>query len=207
VQATEAVVAACRESHAQLICMSSDALLDGEHSPYDESAEPAPVHDYGRWKALAERCVRETMPGAAVIRTSLVTRFDPPDPRCAWVADALRNGEPIALLTDELRCPIAVEDLAAQIWEITALPSERQAGVWNLAGPEALSRYTLGLLIAAHQGLDPAGLTPMRSAELSTPRPRDLRLSTARADRELIVRARPITAVMAAATTWAEPPG
>jgi dTDP-4-dehydrorhamnose reductase len=197
VQATDAVATACRESGAQLIYMSTDALLDGEHAPYDESAEPAPVHEYGRWKAQAELHVREMMPEAAVIRTSLITRFDPPDPRCAWVADALRNGEPFTLLTDELRCPIAVEDLAAQIWEIVALPRERQAGVWNLAGPEAVSRHELGLLIAARHGLDPAGLTPMLSAELDMPRPRDLRLTTARADRELSVRARPISEVAA----------
>jgi dTDP-4-dehydrorhamnose reductase len=195
--ATEAVVAACRESSAQLIYMSTDALLDGEHSPYDESAEPAPVHEYGQMKAQAEERVRRMMPGAAVIRTSLITRFDPPDPRCAWVADALRDGEPISLLTDELRCPIAVEDLAAQIWEIAALPRGQQAGVWNLAGPQAVSRYELGQLIAAYHGLDPAGLTPMLSAELDMPRPRDLRLTTARADRELSVRARPISEVAA----------
>jgi dTDP-4-dehydrorhamnose reductase len=198
VEATESVVAACRDSSAHLIYLSTDALLDGEHSPYDESAEPAPVHDYGRWKAQAEGHVRGMLPGAAVIRTSLITRFDPPDPRCAWVANALRNGEPISLLTDELRCPIAVEDLAAQIWEIAGLPVDRQAGVWNLAGPEALSRYELGLLIARHEGLDPAGLTPMLSVELNMPRPRDLRLTTGRADRELSVRARPISAVAAA---------
>ncbi|CAN5700756.1 SDR family oxidoreductase [soil metagenome] len=176
VQATEAVVAACRAAGAQLICMSTDALLDGEHSPYDEAAEPAPVHEYGRWKARAELHVRGVMPGAAVIRTSLITQFDPPDPRCASVADALRRGGAVTLFTDELRCPIIAEDLARQIWEIAALPVQRQSGVWHLAGPEALSRYALGLLIAAHERLDPAGITAALSAASPSPRPRDLRL-------------------------------
>lgn len=197
VAATEAIVAACRETHAQLIHMSTDALLDGEHAPYDEAATPAPVHQYGRWKARAEQHVRECMPGAAVIRTSLITRLDPPDPRCALIADALRRGDSLALFADELRCPIAVEDLAAQIREIAALSVERQAGVWNLAGPEALSRYALGLLVAAHQRLDPARLIPTLSAGTSPPRPRDLRLTTARADRELGARARPLSALLA----------
>jgi dTDP-4-dehydrorhamnose reductase len=195
-RATETVVQGCLATGARLIYLSTDALLDGEHAPYAEDAEPAPVHEYGRWKARAERHVREALPGATVVRTSLITRFDPPDPRCAWVADSLRRAEPITLFADELRCPIAAEDLGRQIWEIAALLAEEQAGVWNLVGPEAVSRYSLGLLIAAHQGLDPAGLTPALSATSPTPRPRDLRLSTARADRVLATRARPIGSLL-----------
>jgi dTDP-4-dehydrorhamnose reductase len=176
--------------------MSTDALLDGEHAPYDEAAAPSPVHEYGQWKARAELHVRATMPGAAVIRTSLIVRLDPLDAGSAWVAVALGRGERPKLFTDELRCPIIVEDLARQVWEITALPVARQAGVWNLAGPEALSRYTLGLLVAAHQRLDPDRLIPTPSAALHLPRPRDLRLTTARADRELTVRARSVSTLL-----------
>jgi dTDP-4-dehydrorhamnose reductase len=195
-QATNAVVRGCLARGARLVYLSTDALLDGEHAPYAEDAEPAPVHDYGRWKARAELHVREALPAAAVVRTSLITSLEPLDPRCAWVANALRSGEPITLFTDELRCPIAVDDLARQIRELTALPSEQQGGVWHLAGPEALSRYTLGVLIAAHQGLDPSGLTPALSASSPSPRPRDLRLLTTRADSLLATRAWPISSLL-----------
>jgi dTDP-4-dehydrorhamnose reductase len=176
--------------------MSTDALLDGESPPYDESAEPAPVHDYGRWKARAELHVRGEMPGAAVIRTSLIVRAEPPDRNSAWVVDALRRGDPVRLFTDELRCPVAVEDLAAQLWEIALLPPERRAGVWHLAGPEAVSRYALGVLLALRHGLDPSAIIPALSASAPAPRPRDLRLLTPRADRALRTRARPISAVL-----------
>lgn len=195
-EATRNVVAACEAAGAHLVHLSTDALLDGERAPYDEAAEPAPVHEYGRWKARAERHVRERLPEAAVVRTSLITRLSPPDPRCAWVADSLRRGDPVTLFVDELRCPILVEDLAAQLWEIAALPAAERAGVWHLAGPEALSRYGIGLLVAAHEGLSPAGLVPALSRDHAAPRPRDLRLLTARADRALGTRARPLGAVM-----------
>jgi dTDP-4-dehydrorhamnose reductase len=195
-RATESVVRACRASGAALVYMSTDALLDGESSPYAEPAEPAPVHEYGRWKARAELHVRAEMPHAAVVRTSLIVRAQPPDRNSAWVVDALRRGEPVRLFTDELRCPIAVEDLAAQLWEIARLPPERRAGVWHLAGPEAVSRYALGVLIALRHGLDPSAITPAPSAAAPAPRPRDLRLLTQRADRELRTRARPVSAVL-----------
>jgi dTDP-4-dehydrorhamnose reductase len=195
-QATRNVVDACLASGAALVHMSTDALLDGEHAPYAEDAQPAPVHEYGRWKAQAEAYVRERMPAAAVVRTSLITRLRPLDAGSAWVADTLREGRRVNLFVDELRCPTAVEDLAAQIWEIVHLPAADRSGVWHLAGPEAVSRYALGLLIAAHEGLDPAGIVPTLSAASPTPRPRDLRLLTTRADAALRTRARPISALM-----------
>ncbi|HEU0077954.1 MAG TPA: sugar nucleotide-binding protein, partial [Longimicrobiaceae bacterium] len=107
------VARACRESGAALLHVSTDALLDGARAPYDEGAEPAPVHEYGRLKALAEAAVRAECPDAAVVRTSLLLRADPPDRTTAWVVDSLRRGEPVRLFTDELRCPIAADDLAA----------------------------------------------------------------------------------------------
>jgi dTDP-4-dehydrorhamnose reductase len=191
-QATANVVAACRAHGAELVYLSTDALLDGEHGPYAETAEPAPVHEYGRWKARAELHVREAMPDAAVVRTSLVTRLAPLDPRSAWIADSLHAGTPVKLFVDELRCPIAVDDLARQLWELAGLPARERAGVWHLAGPEAVSRHTLGLIVAAYEGLDPSGITPALSASAPLPRPRDLRLLTARADRALRTRASPI---------------
>lgn len=196
--ATTNVVRACGENGAGLVHVSTDVVLDGECSPYGEEAAPDPVHEYGRRKADAERIVRDTLPDAAIVRTSLIIRPDPPDRTTGWVLQGLRNGAPVRLFADELRCPIAVEDLAAQLWEVAALPPQERAGTWNLVGPEAISRYALGLLIARRFGLDPAGITPGRHAESPSPRPRDLRLLTTRADRSLGTKARPVSVVLAA---------
>lgn len=195
-EATRNVVEASGVVGARLIHLSTDALLNGEHGPYDEAAEPAPVHAYGEWKARAELHVREWMPEATVVRTSLITEFAPLDPRSAWVAEALRERRPVTLFVDELRCPITPVDLALLLWEIAALPPRESAGVWNLAGPEALSRFALGTLVAAHQSLDPAGITPARSSDAPGRRPRDVRLLTRRADAALRTRARPISALL-----------
>lgn len=195
--ATRNVARACADAGAALVHVSTDVVLDGERSPYTDDAEPAPVHEYGRRKAAAECTVRETVPEAAIVRTSLIVRADPPDRTTGWVVDGLRNNHPVRLFTDEIRCPIAVEDLAAQLWELAALPPERRAGAWNLVGPEALSRFALGLLIARRFRLDPWAVLPGRHADSPMPRPRDLRLLTPRADRELRARARPVSEVLA----------
>lgn len=195
-RATESVVRGCRAAGAGLVHLSTDALLDGERAPYAEDAEPAPVHEYGRWKAKAELHVRAAMPAAAVVRTSLILRADPPDAGSARVLDGLRRGEGATLFVDEIRCPIAVGDLADQLWELVALPPAARAGVWHLAGPEALSRYALGVLLAVRHGLDPRSLVPAPSAASPTPRPRDLRLLTPRADAALRTRPRGASEVL-----------
>jgi dTDP-4-dehydrorhamnose reductase len=157
------------------------------------------VHEYGRWKARAEAYVRETLPDAGVVRTSLLVRADPPDRATASLVATLRDGGRPTLFVDELRCPIAADDLARQMWEIVSLPKEVRGGVWNLAGPEAVSRYALGLLVAVRYGLDPAAIVPTPSSASPSPRPRDLRLSTARADATLRTRARGVSEVFAPA--------
>lgn len=196
VTATENIVGASAEAGAQLLHVSTDALFDGEHAPYHERDFPSPVHAYGRAKADAEWNVRTYLPDTAIVRTSLITGLDPIDPRSAWVIDSARRGDTIGLFIDEMRCPIAVGDLAAQIWEIAGLPREQAAGVWHCAGPEAVSRYALGLLLASRFDLDTRYLVPRLSSSFSKSRPRDVRIMTERADRHLDRTARPISQVI-----------
>lgn len=193
---TAHIVAACQTTNAELIHLSSDVIFDGESAPYNEEDEPNPVHEYGRWKTKAEHHVRTQCPEAAIIRTSLITQFAPLDTRSAWVANSLRENKPISLYIDELRCPIIVEDLAHQIWELATLPQPQRKGIWHLVGPEIVSRYALGLLVAAHEGLDPAPIKAALNGSSANPRPRDLRLLTSRADRVLSTVARPISILM-----------
>ncbi len=179
--ATENIAHAAAEYGAGLIHMSTDLVFDGQHAPYDEDATPSPIHPYGRAKATAEAIVREHLPDAAIVRTSLILCTTPLDRNSAWVVNALRRGEPISLFVDELRCPIPADDLARQIWKLACLPPTQHAGVWHLVGPEALSRYALGVLLALHHGLPTSGIRPAFNRDFPTPRPRDVRLVSSRA--------------------------
>ena len=188
-RATLNVAAACRRTGAGLVHMSTDVVFDGEQAPYAEFAAPAPLTPYGRWKAEAERAAREIATGAALVRTSVIVRTDEENE----TVRQLRAGTLPPAFVDELRSAIALEDLADQLWEVALLPPERRGGVWHLAGPEAVSRFTLCVLLALRHGIDPAAVKPGLNRAHGEPRPRDLRLLTARADRELRTRARPIS--------------
>lgn len=174
---------------ARLVHMSSDVIFDGEHAPYDETAPPAPLHDYGRAKAKAEASVGQLTPSAAIVRTSLICRLQPPDAVSGWILDSLRERRPITLFTDEIRSPVWVEDLAAAVLEL-ALERADFAGVLNVAGPQALSRYEMGLRLAHRFGLDASAITAGESRHSSLQRPRDCHLDTRLAQRLLRTRLR-----------------
>jgi len=195
--ATRNVANASASAGAHLIHASSDMVLDGVRAPFSDTVPIDPVNEYGRWKGRAEEWVMKQNSRSSIARMSLITTFDPPDPRTAAILEGLRGERRLDLYSDELRTPIHVDDLARQIWEIAGLPADRRAGVWNLAGPESLSRFAIGVLVAAAFGLDPSPLGAVPSPVGGGPRPRDLRLLTTRADRELLTRARPLSQVAA----------
>jgi dTDP-4-dehydrorhamnose reductase len=134
----------------RLVHVSSDAVFSGRPSPYDESSAPDPITPYGAAKAAAETAVRAIEPAAVVARTSLIVGGE--SALDAFV-HSLVAGEPGALFTDNIRCPIHVSDLAAALLE---LADSSYAGIAHLVGADALSRYELGQLIARRDGLDPS---------------------------------------------------
>lgn len=186
--ATRNVADACGRAGAALVHISTDVVFDGERAPYAEDDPPSPITEYGQRKAEAERMVRQIAPAAAIVRTSVIVRTDGED---ATVTQ-LRAGTFPPAFVDELRSAIAAEDLASQLWELALMPRERIAGVWHLAGPEAVSRYTLATLLALRHDIR-NNVVPALNREFTPRRPRDLRMLTARADGELKTRARPIS--------------
>ncbi|MEV1146401.1 sugar nucleotide-binding protein [Micromonospora sp. NPDC049799] len=184
------VAYAAAEVGARLVHLSSDALHAGRPSPYSDDDPPTPVFPYGAAKAAAETAVRAADPGAALVRTSLIVGEG--SKQIQLCRDALAGRA--ALFTDELRCPIDVSDLAAAVLELV---DGDYAGPLNVAGPDAVSRAELGLLVARQEGLDPAGLKTTTGAASGLHRPTEVRLDSARAVGLLRTRLRGVAELLA----------
>lgn len=198
VGATRILAKACADRGVGLVHLSSDVVFAGEDGPYLEDDTPDPISRYGRWKAAAEDAVREAVDDASVVRTSLLLSESLDDPRSRFVLDQLDAPDPSPMYVDELRQPILVDDLARMLWELATLTPRERRGVWHLAGREAMSRYALALLIAAAAGREVRPLRPEPTpTDVEDPRPRDLRLSTWRADAVLPTRPRLLSEVLA----------
>jgi dTDP-4-dehydrorhamnose reductase len=181
VAATRNVARAAERVGAALVHVSTDLVFDGSRGPYAEQDAPSPVTEYGAFKTAAETQVLRSVADATVVRTSLITAVSPLDANSAWVAEGLREGRRVQLFVDEIRCPIGARDLAEQLWELVALPASERRGAWHLVGPEALSRYALGLLVADHERLDRQLIEPVSASTHPEPRPKDVRLCSSRA--------------------------
>ncbi|AUY54784.1 sugar nucleotide-binding protein [Streptomyces sp. CB01881] len=159
---------------SRLVHVSSDAVFSGARATYDESSLPDPLTPYGAAKAAAETGVRLVHPHAVVARTSLIIG----DRRSEHVAlvHALASGTRSgALFTDDVRCPVHVTDLAAALLELV---SHDASGIHHLAGPDAVNRHELGVLIARRDGLDAARLPAGLRARSALPGALDVRLDS-----------------------------
>ncbi|MFF5808901.1 SDR family oxidoreductase [Streptomyces sp. NPDC012746] len=165
----------------RIVHVSSDAIFSGSDVQYDESSLPDPVTPYGAAKAAAETGVLAVHPKATVARTSLIIGHGRSVHERAVhaLAAGTRDG---VLFTDDIRCPIHVTDLAAALLELAAGDATE---IHHLAGPDAVSRHELGILIAERDGLDASQLPTGLRAESGLPGALDVRLDSRATQRGL----------------------
>jgi len=189
------VALAAAAAGARLVHVSSDVVFSGAAPRYDEAAPPDPVTPYGAAKAAAETAVRAIAPDAVIARTSLI--IGDGDSQHELLVHALATGATGGVLyTDQVRCPVHVTDLAGALLELAAAP---HAGTCHVAGPDAVSRHQLGLLIAARDGLDPSALPAGPRPAAQFPGPLDVRLDSTATQARLSTRLRGARAFLAPA--------
>lgn len=149
-QGTRNVVRAAAEVGARLVHLSTDSIFDGLNPPYDETAVPSPVNEYGRAKADAESIVA-AHPNHVIIRTSLIYGLQEMDHGTGWMARALAAGEPVQLFDNQIRNPVWVETLSRACLELAA---HDFTGILNVAGQQVLSRAAFALKLFDYWHID-----------------------------------------------------
>lgn len=162
--AVETLARMCRETGARLVHLSTDFVFDGEDGPYREDARPNPVNYYGRTKLAAENAVRAAgLSKWAIVRTVLVYGTGRDLGRSnvvLWVADRLSQGERIHVVTDQIRTPTYVNDLAVGV---ERLVHYEKTGVYHISGHELVSVYDLACTVADVYDLDASLIEPVTS--------------------------------------------
>jgi dTDP-4-dehydrorhamnose reductase len=182
------VAMAAAERGCRLVHVSSDAVFSGDQGRYDETCLPDPVTPYGAAKAAAEAGVRLLAPHAVVVRTSLIIGDGPAlSVHERHVHDLVVGTRDGVLFTDVVRCPVHVADLAAALLESAA---SEAGGMRHIAGPDALTRHELGVLVARRDGLDASRLRAGRRADGSLRGALDVRLDSRVTQRRLRTRLR-----------------
>ena len=184
---TQNVIEACRQLNVKLVFISSNAVFDGQHPPYDEESVRKPVNYYGQLKVEAENAVRSSGLDHAIVRPIMMYGWHPSqareNPVTMWIR-LLKEGNTVKVVKDRFWQPLYVEDCSNLIWRIL---DKGTPGVYNISGPERLSLFDFALLTATVFDLDPTLIEPVASDYFPTiaPRPGDTSFTIEKVRREL----------------------
>ena len=154
VTANRFLLGAAERVGAKFIYISTDFVFDGEAGPYVETDIPAPVNYYGSSKLGAEKSVIESKLSWCIIRTVVVygnILVGNRNNMVSWVQNNLTQGKSIQVVSDQLRTPTYVEDLAKGI--LLAI-QKNASGIYHISGQEVMSPYDMALATADYLHLD-----------------------------------------------------
>ena len=158
---------------AHLIHISSDYIFDGRKGRYTEDDLPNPVSYYGRTKLAGENAVRSQSINFTIIRTNVLygpARHGRPD-FVKWTVNSLRGNQKIRIVTDQVNNPTFLDDLVTAIHKFI---DNRKYGIFNIGGPEFLSRFDFTLRIADFFDLNKKLIEAIVTSQLNQLAPRPL---------------------------------
>ncbi len=186
VQGTSHIVVNAEMFSRHLIYVSTDFVFDGAKGNYAEDDDFGPVNWYGFTKMQAESLIETCEMPWSIVRTCLVygnTLTGTRSNIISWVKDNLSASKPIKVVSDQVRTPTYVEDLAAGILLIIAKSAE---GTFHIAGRDVLTPYDMAVKTADWFGLDKSLMTEVNASVFSQPGRRPLKtgfdISKARAE-------------------------
>jgi dTDP-4-dehydrorhamnose reductase len=168
VTGTANMLAVAEKYNCYFIYISTDFVFDGVKGMYTETDEPNPVNYYGQAKLEAEKLVQQYNGNWAIIRTVLVYG-KPLSGRSnilTIVKEKLEKGEGYKVVSDQIRTPTYVEDLAAGIISII---EKNKTGTWHLSGADELTPYNMSCAVADYLQLDKKLLTEVTAASFTQP--------------------------------------
>jgi dTDP-4-dehydrorhamnose reductase len=147
VAGTNNLLVAAALHHCHFIFISTDFVFDGERGMYSEDDKPNPVNYYGQTKLEAEALVSKYSDSWAIVRTVLVygKPLSGKENILTVVKGKLEKGEEYKVVSDQVRTPTYVEDLAAAI---TTIIQQKQEGLWHISGDEVLTPFDMAIAVA-----------------------------------------------------------
>ena len=149
-----------------LIFLSTDFVFDGFNGPYAEADSPNPLNVYGDSKLEAERLIISSKCRWSIVRTILVYGM-PHDPGRSnlvlWVKKSLEEKRNIKVVTDHVRMPTLVNDLAEVC---LAMARKEVTGLFHISGEESYSVNEIARRVAEFWQLDESLITNVHSKDL-----------------------------------------
>ncbi len=175
VQGTAQILTDAETFSSHFIYISTDFVFDGDKGNYSEEEDTNPISLYGFSKLQAESMVQVSDIPFAIVRTCLVygnllkgTRSN----IVSWVRESLQQDKTIQVVSDQMRTPTYVGDLAKGI----ALIIEQKAtGIYHISGKDWLTPYDIALKTAHKFQLDAGKIVKVDASTFKQPGRRPLK--------------------------------
>jgi dTDP-4-dehydrorhamnose reductase len=160
VYATRGLAEICSRRSAPFVFISTDLVFDGNRGWYTETDTISPTSWYAETKCEAESLLTNFFDDVYIIRTALMygKHRGTYGSFTAWTVEALRQGTPLHLFTNQFRTPLYVRDVSRLIAGLLARTAPY--GIYHAAGSDRLSRHDMGIAIAESLGLQTAFVHP-----------------------------------------------
>lgn len=162
VLSTEVIATYARSHNIKVVYLSSDVVFNGQREKYAPSEKPSPINWYGKTKIFSET-ILASVPRAAVCRTALV--IGPLGRQYKslleielmnkllvnqtllpqYIYEKIRGGATVHLSQKVISNPTPVNLLCQAIERVIV---KDLVGVLHTTGPDGLSRFDVGCLIA-----------------------------------------------------------
>ncbi|EIE18739.1 methionine adenosyltransferase regulatory beta subunit-related [Coccomyxa subellipsoidea C-169] len=192
-------------SHPLFIHLSTDQVYDGSRSNWREEEAGNPVNAYGKTKLEAEKLIQERWPNCVILRSSIIYGPQSPTPVSRalflqFVARQLKEGTPTSFFNDEFRNPVFVDDIVSVVLRLLQ-PGTVLSGRWacilvyNMGGPERLSRVDMAAKVAEVWGYSPDAIVsaPSSSVNRGVASPADISMTSRKLETELGLRLTPFS--------------
>ena len=166
VEGTLNIAAACKLAGAPLLYVSTDYVFNGfKGSKYYEFEDPDPLSIYSKTKLEGERLVMDSSKWNAVCRVAVLYGWNCLSDKenfATWVIHTVRAGKVVNLFEDQFVTPTYAPHCAKVLMEV----SERGLkGVFHTSGPDCLSRFQMGMIIAEEFGFERSLIKPSKLAD------------------------------------------
>jgi dTDP-4-dehydrorhamnose reductase len=166
VEGTMNVAMACKSGGAALLYVSTDYVFNGlKGLKYYEFETPDPLSIYSKTKLEGERLVIDSSKRNAVCRVAVLygwNRLSAKDNFVSWVIRSVRAGKEVRLFEDQFVTATYAPHCAKVLMEVS---DRGLKGLFHTSGPDCLSRYQMGTVIADVFGLEVSLLKPSKLQE------------------------------------------
>ena len=160
------VAAACRQSGAALVYISTDFVFDGEKGePYTEYDVPRPIGCYGASKLAGETHVRALCPRHYIVRTAWLYGEHGKNFPYA-ILNAAKTKKELSVVADQVGSPTFTFDLAAAIRDLIDNPL---CGTYHITNKGACSWCDFARRILSLADIGDVEVKPIKSEEWPSP--------------------------------------